>query len=151
MRNWSPITHLFSYGKQAAKVRRIASSRASCKDTQIGQEAAGHRRNSAASVCELFSSAQPARPSAPGRRQYDATAGQPGASCGCDAADQPQVVALRSHLAKLAIRHAKLKDFSEVETPLGLLQAPLDEHPAHEAKAGFPPNWAVQIEISCSS
>ncbi len=37
-------------------------------------------------------------------------------------------------------------------TLLGLLQAPFDEHPAHEAAyAGFPPDWAAQIEISCSS
>lgn len=58
---------------------------------------------------------------------------------------------LRNHLAELAIRQARLKDFSEVETLLGLLRAPYDEHPAHEDKAGFPPDWASQIEISCSS
>ncbi|MES2940102.1 MAG: YdiU family protein [Pseudomonadota bacterium] len=58
---------------------------------------------------------------------------------------------LRNHLAELAIRHAKLKDHSEVETLLGLLHAPFDEHPAHQDKAGFPPDWAAQIEISCSS
>jgi uncharacterized protein YdiU (UPF0061 family) len=58
---------------------------------------------------------------------------------------------LRNHLAEIAIRQAKLKDYSEVETLLALLQAPYDEHPAHEDKAGFPPEWASQIEISCSS
>jgi uncharacterized protein YdiU (UPF0061 family) len=58
---------------------------------------------------------------------------------------------LRNHLAELAIRQAKLGDFSEVDTLLALLQAPFDEHPSHEAKAGFPPDWASHIEISCSS
>jgi uncharacterized protein YdiU (UPF0061 family) len=58
---------------------------------------------------------------------------------------------LRNHLCELAIRQAKLGDFSEVETLLSLAQAPFDEHPAHEDKAGFPPDWAAHIEISCSS
>jgi uncharacterized protein YdiU (UPF0061 family) len=58
---------------------------------------------------------------------------------------------LRNHLAEICIRQAKLKDYSEVESLLAVLQAPFDEHPAHEAKAGFPPDWASQIEISCSS
>ena len=58
---------------------------------------------------------------------------------------------LRNHLAELAIRQAKLKDYSAVEDLLALLQAPYDEHPGHDGKAGFPPDWASQIEISCSS
>ena len=59
---------------------------------------------------------------------------------------------LRNHLGELAIRQAKLKDFSGVDTLLNLLQAPFDEHPGQEAQyAGFPPDWASQIEISCSS
>ena len=58
---------------------------------------------------------------------------------------------LRNHLAELAIRQAKLGDFGEVQTLLALLQSPFDEHPAHEDKAGFPPDWASHIEISCSS
>jgi serine/tyrosine/threonine adenylyltransferase len=58
---------------------------------------------------------------------------------------------LRNHLCEVAIRQAKLKDFSEVETLLALVQAPFDEHPGHEDKAGFPPDWASLIEISCSS
>jgi uncharacterized protein YdiU (UPF0061 family) len=58
---------------------------------------------------------------------------------------------LRNHLAELAIRQAKLKDFGEVQGLLALLQSPFDEHPAHEDKAGFPPDWASHIEISCSS
>src|SRR4051812_45873922 len=58
---------------------------------------------------------------------------------------------LRNHLCELAIRQAKLRDFSEVEALLSLVQAPFDEHPHHEDKAGFPPDWAAHIEISCSS
>ena len=65
-------------------------------------------------------------------------------------ATNPKYV-LRNHLGELAIRDAKLKDTSAVEDLLALVQAPCNEHPAHEDKAGFPPDWASQIEISCSS
>ncbi|MDB5966418.1 MAG: hypothetical protein JWQ72_2918 [Polaromonas sp.] len=58
---------------------------------------------------------------------------------------------LRNHLGEEAIRSAKLKDFSGVNTLLSLLQAPYDEHPQHDSLAGFPPDWASAIEISCSS
>ena len=58
---------------------------------------------------------------------------------------------LRNHLGEQAIRAAKQKDFSGVERLLTMLQAPFDEHPEHENLAGFPPDWAASIEISCSS
>ncbi len=58
---------------------------------------------------------------------------------------------LRNHLGELAIRQAKLGDVSMVTTLLQLVQAPFAEHPAHEDLAGFPPDWASHIEISCSS
>ncbi len=58
---------------------------------------------------------------------------------------------LRNHLGEVAIQQAKLKDFSEVTRLLTLLQAPFDEHPGNESRAGFPPDWASGIEISCSS
>ena len=58
---------------------------------------------------------------------------------------------LRNHLGEQAIRLAKLKDFSGVNGLLALLEQPFDEHPAFEAHAGFPPEWASAIEISCSS
>jgi uncharacterized protein YdiU (UPF0061 family) len=58
---------------------------------------------------------------------------------------------LRNYLGEQAIGKAKLKDFSEVETLLKLVQAPYDEHPDHERFAGLPPDWAADIEISCSS
>ncbi len=58
---------------------------------------------------------------------------------------------LRNHLGELAIKAAKLKDFSEVNTLLTLLESPFEEHPGFEAYADFPPAWASSIEISCSS
>ncbi len=58
---------------------------------------------------------------------------------------------LRNHLGEEAIRAAKLKDFSGVDTLLALLQSPFEEHPGHDSFAGFPPDWASSIEISCSS
>ncbi|MES2942406.1 MAG: YdiU family protein [Pseudomonadota bacterium] len=58
---------------------------------------------------------------------------------------------LRNHLGEEAIRAAKLMDFSQVNTLLTLLQSPFDEHPGHDSLAGFPPDWAAGIEISCSS
>ena len=58
---------------------------------------------------------------------------------------------LRNHLGELAIRRAREKDFGGVRDLLDVLHAPFDEHPAHEAMAGFPPDWASNIEISCSS
>ncbi|MDO9400060.1 MAG: YdiU family protein [Polaromonas sp.] len=58
---------------------------------------------------------------------------------------------LRNHLGEQAIQAAKLNDFSGVDTLLTLLQAPFEEHPGHDRYAGFPPDWAASIEISCSS
>ena len=58
---------------------------------------------------------------------------------------------LRNHLGEQAIRAAKLNDYSQVNTLLTLLQAPFDEHAAHEKFAALPPDWASSIEISCSS
>ena len=58
---------------------------------------------------------------------------------------------LRNYLGEQAITRAKLKDFSEVETLLKLLQAPYDEHSEHKRFADLPPDWAANIEISCSS
>jgi uncharacterized protein YdiU (UPF0061 family) len=58
---------------------------------------------------------------------------------------------LRNHLGENAIRAAKQGDYSGVATLLALLETPFAEHPDHDADAGFPPDWASQIEISCSS
>ena len=58
---------------------------------------------------------------------------------------------LRNHLGEQAIRAAKLGDLRELQTLQTLLARPFDEHPGHEAYAGFPPDWASSISISCSS
>ncbi len=61
------------------------------------------------------------------------------------------VVVLRNHLGEQAIRQAKLKDFSEVQTLLAVLQNPFEDTAEARQRAGFPPDWAGAIEISCSS
>jgi serine/tyrosine/threonine adenylyltransferase len=58
---------------------------------------------------------------------------------------------LRNHLAEQAIRQAADKDFSEVARLLEVLRHPYDEQPEHEAYAGLPPDWASDLEVSCSS
>jgi uncharacterized protein YdiU (UPF0061 family) len=58
---------------------------------------------------------------------------------------------LRNHLGELAIQAAKAKDFSVLEQLLLVLENPFDEHPQFESFAGFPPDWAGSISISCSS
>jgi uncharacterized protein YdiU (UPF0061 family) len=58
---------------------------------------------------------------------------------------------LRNHLGETAIRQAQAGDFSEVDNLLTLLRAPFDEHPDSDHRAGFPPDWASSIAISCSS
>ena len=58
---------------------------------------------------------------------------------------------LRNHLGELAIRAARQKDFSQVQTLLTVLESPFDEHAQLDVLAGFPPEWAGSIAISCSS
>ena len=58
---------------------------------------------------------------------------------------------LRNHLGEEAIRAAKLKDFAPLHTLLDVLRRPFDAHEPHSKLAGFPPDWASGIEISCSS
>ncbi len=58
---------------------------------------------------------------------------------------------LRNYLAQRAIEQARGGDFSEVQRLHALLQRPFDEQPGHEAYAALPPDWARDIEISCSS
>jgi serine/tyrosine/threonine adenylyltransferase len=59
---------------------------------------------------------------------------------------------LRNHLAETAIQAARAGDFSEVQRLLQVLQSPYDEHPdAPAAYAALPPDWAHQLEVSCSS
>ncbi len=63
---------------------------------------------------------------------------------------------LRNHLAQTAIERAQgktdgVKDFSEVARLLKVLETPFEEHADCQALAGFPPDWASHLEISCSS
>ncbi|MDR0200650.1 MAG: YdiU family protein [Delftia acidovorans] len=58
---------------------------------------------------------------------------------------------LRNHLGEIAIRAARAGDFAPVRDLLAVLQTPFDAHAAHAEWAGFPPDWASSIEISCSS
>ncbi len=58
---------------------------------------------------------------------------------------------LRNHLGQQAIEAAQQKDVSRVADLLKLFETPFEEHSGHEADAGFPPDWASTIEISCSS
>ena len=58
---------------------------------------------------------------------------------------------LRNHLAETAIRQAREGDYSEIGRLQHLLKSPFDEHPGMEHYADFPPDWASQLEISCSS
>jgi serine/tyrosine/threonine adenylyltransferase len=58
---------------------------------------------------------------------------------------------LRNHLAQTAIERAQQGDYSETQRLLKVLERPFDEQPQNEADAGFPPTWATQLEVSCSS
>ena len=58
---------------------------------------------------------------------------------------------LRNHLGESAIQAAQRKDFSLLGQLQHVLESPCDEHPQWEALAGFPPDWAAGISISCSS
>jgi serine/tyrosine/threonine adenylyltransferase len=60
---------------------------------------------------------------------------------------------LRNHLAEVAIRQAAKGDFGEIERLRKVLERPFDEQDTavSNAYAGFPPEWAQSIEVSCSS
>ncbi|MDP3083970.1 MAG: YdiU family protein [Rubrivivax sp.] len=58
---------------------------------------------------------------------------------------------LRNHLAETAIERARAGDFTEVQRLQRVLERPFDEQPEHDADAAFPPAWAQQLEVSCSS
>ena len=58
---------------------------------------------------------------------------------------------LRNYMAEGAIKKAENKDYSEIESLFNLLQNPFAEQPKNEAYADFPPEWAQEISVSCSS
>lgn len=79
---------------------------------------------------------------------------QPGFDPGATGAQMlqsnPQVV-LRNHLGEIAIQRAKQGDFSALARLQNALEHPFEEIAGQEDLAAFPPDWASQIEISCSS
>jgi serine/tyrosine/threonine adenylyltransferase len=62
----------------------------------------------------------------------------------------PRIV-LRNHLAETCIQAARQGDHEPLHTLHRMLLAPYDEHPGDAVHAGFPPDWADALEISCSS
>jgi len=84
--------------------------------------------------------------------QYQELAAQSGQALDADLMlkSNPRFV-LRNYLAEQAIAAAKLGQLDELQTLQTLLARPFDEHPGFEAHAGFPPDWASHICISCSS
>jgi len=79
---------------------------------------------------------------------------QPGFDAAATAAAMRRVnprIVLRNHLAQIAIQRAGQGDFGEVDRLLKALHAPFDERAGEDDLADFPPDWAQQIEISCSS
>ncbi len=58
---------------------------------------------------------------------------------------------LRNYLAQTAIEKAQNKDFSEIARLQKVLEHPFDDQPEYESYAALPPDWASQLEVSCSS
>ncbi len=59
---------------------------------------------------------------------------------------------LRNYMAEIAIKKAEEEqDYSEIDHLFQLLQNPFDEQNEFESYAGFPPEWAEEISVSCSS
>lgn len=58
---------------------------------------------------------------------------------------------LRNHLAEQAIRQTLEGDPDAVPHLLSVLERPYDEDAEARPEAGFPPAWASQLEVSCSS
>ncbi|HEY0845954.1 MAG TPA: YdiU family protein [Noviherbaspirillum sp.] len=65
-------------------------------------------------------------------------------------ATNPKYV-LRNYLAQIAIEKAQNKDFSEVGKLLSVLERPFEDQPQNERYADLPPDWASELEVSCSS
>lgn len=58
---------------------------------------------------------------------------------------------LRNYLAQQAIEKAEQGDYSELDTLLKLMHTPFAEHPELESYAAPAPEWAQELEVSCSS
>ncbi|MFZ6774188.1 protein adenylyltransferase SelO [Undibacterium sp. SXout7W] len=58
---------------------------------------------------------------------------------------------LRNYLAQIAIEKAQKKDFSEIAKLLAILKNPYLEQDEYDDYAQLPPDWAKNLEVSCSS
>jgi uncharacterized protein YdiU (UPF0061 family) len=58
---------------------------------------------------------------------------------------------LRNYLAQIAIEKAEQCDASEIDRLLTVLRRPFDEQPEAAHYAAPPPDWADNIQVSCSS
>jgi len=59
---------------------------------------------------------------------------------------------LRNYLAEVAIRKAEdLNEYDEIETLFQLLKKPFDNHEGYESYDNEAPDWAQNLELSCSS
>lgn len=61
------------------------------------------------------------------------------------------VYVLRNHLAQTAIEQAQAGDYAEVQRLHNVLQHPYTRQKGCEHYAALPPDWAKELEISCSS
>jgi uncharacterized protein YdiU (UPF0061 family) len=59
---------------------------------------------------------------------------------------------LRNYLAEVAIREAEdLKKYEEIDVLFRLLKKPFDSHNGYDSYDSEPPDWAKNLELSCSS
>jgi uncharacterized protein YdiU (UPF0061 family) len=58
---------------------------------------------------------------------------------------------LRNYLAETAIRHAQARDYTEIARLAAVLSRPFDEQPESASYAEPAPEWALGLEVSCSS
>jgi serine/tyrosine/threonine adenylyltransferase len=59
---------------------------------------------------------------------------------------------LRNYLAEVAIRQAEDRnEYTEIDTLFNLLRAPFEEHEGYESYDSDTPEWAQNLELSCSS
>ena len=59
---------------------------------------------------------------------------------------------LRNYLAEVAIRKAEdLGDYEEIDVLFRLLERPFDSHNGYDSYDSEPPEWANNLELSCSS
>ena len=95
------------------------------------------------------------------RQAFDTWAGQYRARLHAEVSvDQVRAVAmdrvnpkfvLRNYLAQVAIEKAQNGDYAEIAKLLTVLERPFDEQPENESYAALPPDWASELEVSCSS